>query len=63
MGEQPERRTSRRGRPVDVETFTDKVDSAMTAFRTDATYAVHMARAAVTIGRKRDLWLHRRQDA
>lgn len=60
---QEPRRTNRRSRPVDVESFTTRVDAALTAFATDVNYAVLMARAAVTIGRKRELWLQRRQDA
>lgn len=60
---QEPRRTNRRSRPVDAASFSTRVDTALTAFATDVNYAVQMARAAVTIGRKRELWLQRRQDA
>lgn len=54
------RRGSRRARPVDVSTFAIDVETALAAFRTDVSYAVLMARSAVTIGRKRDLWQARK---
>jgi hypothetical protein len=50
---------SRRTRPVDVASFTTDIDSALRAFATDVSYAVAMARSAVTIGRKRQIWAAR----
>lgn len=54
------RRNPRRTRPVEVASFTGDVDEALHAFATDVSYAVQMARCAVTIGRKRDVWAARR---
>lgn len=47
--------------PVDVNHFRPMVDQAMEAFQADVSYAVHMARAAVTIVRKREVWQARRE--
>lgn len=56
------RRAPRRSRtPVDVTSFADDVDAAMEAFRHDVTYAVSMARSAVSICRKREVWSARKQ--
>lgn len=41
--------------------FDDEIAAACAAFATDVSYAVAMARAAVTITRKRDLWLARKE--
>jgi hypothetical protein len=46
--------------PVDVSRFHPVVEQAMNAFQADVSYAVHMARAAVTIVRKREVWQARR---
>lgn len=54
------RRAPRRTRPVDVASFADDVNAALTAFTHDVSYAVLMARSAVTIGRKRDVWQSRK---
>jgi hypothetical protein len=54
-------RQQRRSRPVDVSTFAGDVDAALTAFSADVSYAVSMARSAVTIGRKRQMWHDRKQ--
>lgn len=54
-------RGHRRGHTaVDVTAFRHTVEQAMAAFQADVTYAVHMARAAVTITRKREVWQARR---
>jgi hypothetical protein len=50
----------RRTGPVDTSFFFDEVEAALDAFRNDVTYAVLMARAAVTITRKREVWQARR---
>ena len=56
------KRGHRRGHAVvDVSAFRPVIDQAMEAFQADVTYAVHMARAAVTIARKRELWQARRE--
>lgn len=55
------RRTRSRVNPVDVNTFRPMVEQAMAAFEADVSYAVHMARAAVTIVRKREVWQARRE--
>lgn len=56
------RRAPRRSRiPVDVDCFSDDVDAALAAFHKDVTYAVAMARSAVSIGRKREVWSARKQ--
>ncbi len=49
--------------PVDVTPFRRDVDAAIAAFAEDVSYAVAMARAAVTITRKRAVWQQRREDA
>jgi hypothetical protein len=54
------RRPRTRVSPVDVSHFRPVVDQAMTAFQSDVSYAVHMARAAMTIVRKREVWQARR---
>ncbi len=54
------RRASRRGQPVDLILFADQVDAALLAFATDVSFAVEMARAAVTIDRKRRTWQARK---
>lgn len=54
------RRKPRRPSPVDVRIFAEEVENALGAFATDVTYAVLMARAAVTITRKREVWQARR---
>ncbi len=54
-------RTSRRG-PVDVTRFHGDVRQAIDAFGVDVSYAVAMARAAVTITRKRAVWQQRREE-
>lgn len=46
--------------PVDVTRFQSEVDAALEAFAVDVSYAVAMARAAVTITRKRAVWQARR---
>lgn len=45
---------------VDVTAFRPVVEQALDAFQADVSYAVHMARAAVTIVRKREVWQARR---
>lgn len=55
------KRGHRRGHvAIDVQRFRPIVDQAMEAFQADVTYAVHIARAAVTIARKREIWQARR---
>ena len=54
------RRPRHRTNPVDVLSFRSVVDQALTAFEADVSYAVHMARAAMTIVRKREVWQARR---
>lgn len=55
------RRRPRRGVvPIDITAFHHAVDAAMEAFQADVSYAVQMARAAVTITRKREVWQARR---
>ncbi len=56
MTQATSRRPRRTSQPVAVGDFQDQVDKAITAFETDATYSVLMARAAVTIARKREIW-------
>lgn len=55
-------RGHRRGQTaaVDVRHFRAILDQAMEAFQSDVSYAVLMARAAVTITRKREVWQARR---
>ena len=48
--------------PVDVTPFRRDVDAAIHAFGLDVSYAVSMARAAVTITRKRAVWQARRTE-
>ncbi len=55
--------TRRRGKythPVDLHAFGPHIEQAMNAFQQDVTYAVEMARAAITIARKREIWQARR---
>ncbi len=54
-------RQQRRG-PVDVTRFHHEVHDAIEAFGVDVSYAVAMARAAVTITRKRAVWQQRRDE-
>lgn len=54
------RRARIRVSPVDVTHFLPVVDQALIAFQDDVSYAVHMARAAMTIVRKREVWQARR---
>lgn len=42
-----------RSNPVDVSHFHPQIEQAMRAFQADVTYAVAIARAAVTIHKKR----------
>lgn len=56
-----QRRSSRRNQPVNIEAFTDDVKAALTAFGEDVSYAVQIARGAVTIARKRAIWDARRE--
>lgn len=53
-------RRTRRASPVDVTRFRPQIDAAMDAFSSDVSYAVAMARSAVTIVRKREVWQARR---
>lgn len=46
--------------PLDLTGFTGRVAQAMSAFESDVTYAVLMARAAVTITTKRGGWRQRK---
>lgn len=55
------RRARNRINPVDVRRFRPQIDVAMEAFQHDVSYAVLIARAAVTITRKREVWQARRQ--
>lgn len=56
------RRPRRGAAPVDVAAFRHQIDQAMQAFQSDVSYAVQMARAAVTIARKREVWQARRDE-
>ncbi len=56
----PLMRTSRRKHVIDIQLFRPQIDQALQAFQQDVTYAVQMARAAVTINRKREVWQARR---
>ncbi len=61
MTQAVQRRVRSRATPVqDVNRFRPVVDQALEAFTQDVSYAVHMARAAVTIVRKREVWQARR---
>lgn len=44
-----------------IDSFRDQIDRALEAFGLDVTYSVLMARAAVTISRKREVWQSRRE--
>ncbi len=56
------KRGHRRGyTAVDVTAFQGPIEQAMQAFQDDVSYAVQMARAAVTITRKREVWQARRE--
>lgn len=56
------RRASRGARPsADLDTFNDAIHGALAAFAQDVSYAVAMARAAVTITRKREILTARRE--
>lgn len=48
--------------PVDVTRYHRDVEAAIRAFGDDVSYAVAMARAAVTITRKRAVWQQRREE-
>jgi hypothetical protein len=54
------RRPRQRLNPVDVSAFTHQIEQAMDAFSNDVSYAVEMARSAVNIVRKREVWQARR---
>lgn len=55
------KRGHRRGyAAVDVTAFRPTIEQAMEAFQNDVSYAVCMARAAVTIVKKREVWQARR---
>lgn len=47
------RRPRKQSQPVDVAPFRPQIEEAIRAFQADVSYAVEMARAAVTITRKR----------
>lgn len=52
---------TRRKRSVDVGSFAHEIEAALTVFTVDVSYAVSMARAAVTIETKRQSWLARKE--
>lgn len=54
------RRPRKRLSPVDVSAFDHTITQAMEAFRNDVSYAVEMARSAVNIVKKREVWQARR---
>ncbi len=54
------RRVPRQRVPIDTARFATDVETAYLAFGTDASYAAAMARNAVTIQRKRNVWQARR---
>jgi hypothetical protein len=56
----PTRVRRTRTEAVDTASFRPQIEQAMLAFTADVSYAVSMARAAVTIVRKRELWQARR---
>lgn len=56
----PTRRARRTLTPVDPALFRADVEQALRGFASDVSYAVAMARAAVTITRKREVWQGRR---
>lgn len=49
--------------PEQRASFDDEIATALAAFSADPSYAVAMARAAVTISRKRRAWAERRSAA
>ena len=53
--------TARTRAPADLAAFTGHVQAARAAFGNDVSYAVAIARAAVTITRKRAIWSARRE--
>lgn len=55
-----QRRTRKSLTPVDTGKFRTQIEAAVAAFEADVSYAVLMARAAVTIVRKREVWQARR---
>ncbi len=61
--DRPTTRIPRPRGPVDVSRFHADVQAALEAFGTDVSYCVAMARAAVTITRKRAVWQQRRDEA
>ncbi len=60
--DQPAPRIPRPRGPVDVTRYRREVEVAIHAFGADVSYAVAMARAAVTITRKRAVWQARREE-
>jgi hypothetical protein len=60
MNPTPRRVPRPRAAPVDTACFADALNAAYLAFSGDVSYAVAMARAAVTIVRKRAVWQARR---
>lgn len=54
------KRGLRRSNAVDVAPFRPQIEQAMNAFAADVSYAVQMARAAVTIVNKREIRQARR---
>jgi hypothetical protein len=54
------RRPRKRLNPIDVSAFDHTITQAMEAFRSDVSYAVEMARSAVNIVKKREVWQARR---
>ena len=60
MTQAMQRRTRKSLTPVDTGRFRVQIEQAMKAFEADVSYAVLMARAAVTIVRKREVWQARR---
>lgn len=55
------RRTRSSLTPVDTGKFRVQIEQAMKAFEVDVSYAVLMARAAVILVRKREVWRARRE--
>lgn len=55
-------RTPPRRPTANLDDFADDIHAALSAFGADAAYAVTMARAAVTISRKRSAGQSRRKD-
>lgn len=55
------RRPRRAPEPIDVTPFREHIAEALAAFATDVSYAVAMARAAVIIVKKRQVWQARKE--